>query len=107
MEGKEIVNVNFKNSGIKTLKGFGVLFFVVAIIATLIAFIGLIIYKANDGYFSDKATSGLSIAINYFLISVAAYPTGAICIGLSSITKTSLYKRTLLEEKYEFKKVTE
>lgn len=73
----------------------------------MIAFIGLIIYKANDGYFSDKATSGLSMAINYFLISIATYPIGAICRGLSSITKTSLYKRTLLEEKYEFKEMTE
>src|SRR5690554_4594516 len=102
MEDKEIVKVDFKNSGVKTLKGFGVLFIIIAIIATLIAIIGLIIYKGNEGgYFNDKAASGLSMAFNYFLISVGTYPIGAICIGLSSIAKTSLYKRTLLEEKYD------
>ena len=101
----EKVNVSFEGSGVKTLNGFGTFFFIIASIATLVALIGFIMYLANDmDYRSEmeNAMIGLSLASSFLSLAIGSFAGGAICKGLSTISKTALYKRTLLEKQYQF-----
>jgi len=99
------VKVNFEGSGVKTLNGFGTFSFVIASIAMLVAVIGFIMYLANDMDYSserENAIIGISMASSLFPIAIGSFAGGAICKGLSTIAKTALYKRTLLEKQYRF-----
>ena len=97
--------VNYQGSGVKTLSGFGTFFFIIGSIAILITLIGFIMYLVNDLNYSserENALIGISVASSFFPISIGSLAAGAICQGLSSIAKTSFYKRKLIEEKYSF-----
>lgn len=101
----EKVIVSFKGSGVKTLYGFGTFFFYIASIAALVTVIGFIMYLANDVDLSwemENAMIGLSLASSFLPIAIGSFASGAICNGLSSISKTALYKRTLLKKQYQF-----
>ena len=101
----EKVKISFEGSGVKTLNGFGTFFFIVASVAALVAVIGFIMYLANDMDYSSEmknAMIGISLASSFFPISIGSFAGGAICKGLSTIAKTALYKRTLLEKQYQF-----
>lgn len=101
----EKVKVSFERSGVKTLNGFGTFFFIIASIAALVTIIGFIMYLANDmdySYERENAMLGLSLASSFLLIAISSFAGGAICNGLSSISKTALYTRTLLEKQYQF-----
>jgi len=100
-EQKKEIKVNLKDSGVKTLNGFGTFFFVVAIIATFVTIIGLFMYLTMD--YESKRLIGISLASSFFPIIIGSFAGGAICKGLSTIAKTALYKRILLEEQYHFK----
>jgi len=103
-EEKEVINVSYKGSGVKTMAGFGTFLFVVGSVAMLVAIIGFFIYVANyDSYYRDKAITGISLAASFFPIAIGSFAGGAICKGLSTIAKTALYKKTLLEKQYQFK----
>lgn len=99
------VKVDYQGSGVRTLNGFGTFFFVIASVAMLVAVIGFIMYLANDMDYSrerENAIIGLSLASSLFPIAIGSFAGGAICKGLSTITKTALYKRILIEEQYRF-----
>ena len=97
------VKVDYQGSGVKTLNGFGTFFFVIASIAVLVAVICFIMYLAMD-YSSERANAmiGISLASSFFPIAIGAFAGGAICKGLSTIAKTALYKRILIEGQYRF-----
>ncbi|MDR2410578.1 MAG: hypothetical protein LBE13_21045 [Bacteroidales bacterium] len=90
MKKKEL-KVNYKGSGVKTLEVFGTIFLVLGPLALLTALIGL----------SLVGEVSLIIASAFSQFGCAAFVIGAVCMGLSSIAKTALYKRTILEEQYE------
>ena len=99
------IKINYKGSGVKTLDGFGTFFFVIASLAALVAVIGFIMYLANDMDSRSEmeyAMIGLSLASSFLPIAIGSVAGGAICQGLSTIAKTALYKRTLLEKQYQF-----
>ena len=101
---KQFIKVNYQGSGVKTLNGFGTFFLIIGYTAMPVAVVGFIIYLANlDSWSGEKmAMTGLSIAYSFFSIAIGSFAAGAICKGLSTIAKTALYKRTLLEEQYNF-----
>jgi hypothetical protein len=102
---KKVLEINYQGSGIKTLNGFGVFFFILGAIAIFVALIGGCIYLNNIGsYISDKkdALVGASLAGTFFPLGIYLLAAGAVCIGLSSIAKTALFKRAVLESEYEF-----
>ncbi len=98
MEKREI-KINYDGSGVKTLKTFGNTFFIVAVIALVVAVIGLFVYLGSDGY---ESMAGISVAASFLPIAMGSFAGAAICLGLSTVAKTALYKRTLLEEQYNF-----
>jgi hypothetical protein len=107
---KKVLVVNYQGSGVKTLNRFGVFFFVLGSIAMFVALIGGCIYLNNiGGYGSDKkdALVGASLAGTFFSLGIYLLAAGAVCIGLSSIAKTALFKRVVLESEYEFQEVGE
>jgi hypothetical protein len=97
---KQKIKVNYRDSGVKTLKGLGIFFFAIGAIALLSTVIGCLIRWWNDDTIDMILVSMLASA------SVVSLFFAAACIGLSNIAKTALYKRTLLEQEYEFKDVT-
>jgi hypothetical protein len=103
---KQELKINYDGSGVKILYGFGVFFFIAGVIALLVAVIGWFSHLGNSGssYSADEATAlvGASLAGTFFPIGIALLFAGAVCIGLSSIVKTALYQRTVLESQYEF-----
>ena len=101
---KQKIYVNYSNSGVKTLDGFGKFFYVIAVIATLIMVIGGIMFLANIGSYSgrDEAAAGGAMFISSLPIVLGSFMAGAICRALANMAKTALFKRLLLEEKYDF-----
>ena len=87
---KQNVRISYSGSGVQTLNGFGTFFFIVAAISIIVAVILTvsIVGIATAGIFITNAISSLA--------------AGAICKGLSTVAKTALYKRMLLEKQYNF-----
>jgi hypothetical protein len=80
-----------------------VLFFIVGVIALVIAAVGGIIYLSPDSHSGGKsALLAASMAGKCFPLGFISLLAGAVCTGLSSIAKTALYKRAILEEQYRF-----
>lgn len=98
------IKVDFSGSGVKTLEGFGKFFFFIASISIIVALVGLFMYLSNIESYSggDTAMKGISLASSFFPISIGSFACGAISLGLSTITKTALFKRHLLEKQYTF-----
>lgn len=94
MEKKEI-KVYYSGSGVRTLKDTGTFLFVIAVISAIMALVGLIIS-------ADDPEIGMSITTTSAYLFFVCLIGGAICKGLSSIAKTALYKRTILESEYYF-----
>jgi hypothetical protein len=103
MEKKKI-KVSYEGSGVKTLGGFSVFFFIVGGIALLVAVIGGIVYLTNTDSYRNEGTAlaGAASFGTFFPIGIASLCAGAVCAGLSNIAKTALYKRAILREKYDF-----
>jgi len=87
---KQDVRINYSGSGVQTLDGFGTFFFIVAAISIIVAVISLM------------TIIGIVSAGTFFSIAISSLASGAICKGLSTIAKTALYKRMLLEKRYNF-----
>jgi K+-sensing histidine kinase KdpD len=97
---KQEINVSYKGSGVKTLKGFGVFFFVIGSIALLVVVIAM--YNYLDSHSSSDEVAALSLAGVFSPIGCISLFAGAVCTGLSSIAKVLLYKRMVLEQQYDF-----
>jgi hypothetical protein len=107
MKKKELI-VSYENSGVKSLEGFGIFFHIIGSLALLTVIIGGFLYIVNIGnsYSSDEATAllGASLASTFFPLVLISFFFGIVCMGLSSIAKTALYKRTILEQQYNFRR---
>jgi hypothetical protein len=90
-ERQEVV-VNYANSGVITMKGFGILFIGMGVLSVAVA---LVVLLASEGNL-------LGISASLSMLAIGFFAAGAICLGLSSIAKTALYQRTLLEQQYHF-----
>lgn len=90
---KRNIKVDFWGSGINTLKGFGVTFYIIGALLPIVGIIGLA--TSYDGDFI--------IILPLLLISmIICLAFGAICFGLSGMAKTALYKKAIMEDDYEF-----
>lgn len=95
MEKKKI-KVNYTDSGVRTLAGFGTLLYVLAtIMIVTVIVVWFIAHKgATDvSNFPELAT---------LIAGLIAIFMGALCRILSTIGRTALYRRTLLEKEYDF-----
>ena len=95
-QGKKKIKVDFEGSGVKTLEGVGMILMIIGIISILTSAIGVLVFISGEN------TTGIYVASSFFPISIGSFAGGAICLGLSSIAKTALYKRLILEEQYDF-----
>ena len=94
---KKVVKVDYRGSFVKTLSILGLSFFILGIISIIPTIVGFINYlKGNSSeYYINMA--------DYFLTyTIVLITSGAICRGISTMAKTALYKRALLEQEYEF-----
>ncbi|MDR0385270.1 MAG: hypothetical protein LBH60_04255 [Prevotellaceae bacterium] len=97
MEKQELI-VSYSGSGVRTLRGFGVFFFITGAVALFIALIGGI-----NGYSSDNVTAltGVTLSGTFIQLGLILLFFGAVCAGLTGIAKTALYRRMIIEEQYE------
>ncbi|MCL2597269.1 MAG: hypothetical protein FWD66_06375 [Paludibacter sp.] len=104
MEDRKTIYLDYSNSGVKTLNGFGIFFLVIGAISTMVTLVGFIMYLVNMDSWSgkDNAMTGISLASLFFPIAISSFAFGTICKGLSTIAKTALYKRAALQEEYDF-----
>ena len=86
---KKEIKVSYEVSGIKTLKWVGMLFTVIGAITLLLSVVALVVAFSDSGVFIEVAA--------LFLVSIISLCGGAICLGLSSVAKTALYQRALME----------
>jgi hypothetical protein len=90
---KKLLKLSYRGSCVKTLEGIGAMVFIIGGISVFIGFIMLLL--TDD--------SGDRVIAVYLL---ASFPPllilGVICSGLSSIAKTALYQRIIMESEYEF-----
>ena len=97
---KQKIKVNYSGSGIKTLSVLGTFLLFIAVIY---AAIDVIAFWKSDYIenlnFGGKVKNVISILLRFPIIIFA---TGVICKILSALLKLPLYKRTLLEEQYDF-----
>lgn len=104
LKKKQIVIKGYPYSGVKTGNWFGVFFMVIGVLAVITTAIGFIMYLIASGsrYGEEDAILGLSLASTFFPISIGSFASSAICLCVSTIARTALYQRTLLEETYDF-----
>ena len=103
------IKVNVEGGGVRTLDFTGTLLMTIGIISAIVTIVGFIMYLVNkDGYSSDLeyAMIGISLASTFLPVAVCAIAGGAICSGLSTIARTALYKRKLMEQDYKFVEYT-
>ena len=89
------VYVNFAGSGVKLLKIFGWIFAGLSVFATCVLLIAVV--AGNLDFVDPAFTSGVS-GIFFGLALCALF------LGLSTMARTALYKRTLMEHKFNFEK---
>ncbi len=109
MENQKI-KIDYQGSGVKTANGFSTFLFIISVIAIIVSLIGFTIYLDSTGsyysYKEENAFIGIALTFSFVLISFGSFSLGIICKLMSTIAKTSLYKRALLEEQYCFEENT-
>jgi len=107
MEKKKI-QFSYASSGVNTLSGFGAFFIIIGFISLIVGIIGLIWYLSEiDSRGGSDVGTALALMSNSIYIALASFISGAICRGLSTIARTSLYQRYVLETEYEFDSSTQ
>ena len=96
---KQTVIVSYKNSGVKALKVVGYVLHILAIISFFVTFVYAIM--AFDTARSNSAANLFIVSLG---VTISLTVTGHICNALSTIARTALYKRCLLEQQYNFEK---
>ena len=94
---KPNVKVCYLGSGVKFTKNLSNVFIVISLLF-LIA--GIVFIAVSDGY-----ELFISLAVTSFIMFFVGLAISAALQALSSIAKTALYKRTLMEAKYSFEDV--
>lgn len=92
---RQPIYVDYSGSGVKTTKGWATFFVVIGCISLLLAIIGFIRLLSDYRVEADAALAAL-------LTSISAFIMAAILTAISSIAKTALFKRALLEQEYDF-----
>lgn len=91
---KPNVKVSYSGSGVKLTKNLSNVFIVISLLF-LIA--GIVFIAISDGY-----ELFISLAVTSFIMFLIGLAISAALQALSSIAKTSLYQRLVLEQEYEF-----
>lgn len=86
---KEKIKLNYKNSGVNTLKSFGSWFIGIGAIALIVFFLSI---NSEDA----------SLIVASICVSLSSFFAGGICLGLSGIARSVLYQREVLRQKYDF-----
>lgn len=96
---KKEIEVCYKNSGVNLTKGFSIFFNVLGLLMffAFIIFLLLIASDYEEIYFT--------LSILSFISTLSCLAIGAILESLSSIAKTALYQRAIMEQDYAFKVV--
>jgi hypothetical protein len=97
---KQKLFLNYKGSGVKTLNGFAMFFYVLSslfLCVALIAIIGFISLYSDPLKFLSAVVS-----LMYLHLAIVSAIFGVIFTLLSSIAKLVLYKRAILENRYFF-----
>jgi hypothetical protein len=104
---KQRIEINYSGSGVKSLRGFGTFFLIIAFIATIVTVIGFIIFLSNLGSYrgEENALIGISLAASFFLFAIGSFACGAICRGLATIAEEALFKKTVIDEQYDLVEV--
>jgi hypothetical protein len=92
------IKIYYEGSGVKTLSGFATLSYILGSIGTCVSLILLLTCINNS---SDREV-GIAVISVIFPVSIFLFCFGGICSGVSSIARTALYKRLVLEQEYEF-----
>lgn len=95
---RQPIYVDYSDSGVKTTKGWATFFVVIGCISLLLAIIGFI-RLLSEHYVTDD---DLAAPLTGLLTSISAFIIAAILTAISSIAKTALFKRALLEQEYDF-----
>lgn len=84
------INVNYKDSGVKTLHAFAGISFIAAI------------FFAAGGAFASGSNLDVSAIVGMIVSAFFMAILGAVCLGVSTIAKTALLKRAILENEHQF-----
>jgi hypothetical protein len=103
---KNILEINYEGSGVKTLSGFGTLFFVLAVISIIIAFLSLVlllvgIESLNNMFYTIQWNAFfVSLLFASLFFAIVQFFFGALCKGLSTIAKGTLYQMSVVEKTF-------
>ena len=92
MEKPEI-RINYAQSGVKTLKVLSQVFFILAIVVIILML---------NGMATERNFGGTGIFLLYIGGALSSFGFGALLLGVSTIAKTALYKRAILEADHVF-----
>lgn len=95
---KTTIKINFEGSGVKTLTGLGDMFLALALFCLLGCVITLLSYMTA---YSSQEALYLTLITTFLTSFIGLLTAYAICIGLSSIARTALYQRMIIEQKYD------
>ena len=100
MESKEkkVLKVNFAGSGVKTLS---VLLYVMHFFTIILLFVVILMAAAYVGNGTDVLGPILMAAASCLMFLFL----WGLCMALSSIAKTNLYKRAIIENEYKIEKI--
>jgi hypothetical protein len=97
---KQKILINYKNSGVKTLNGFSFVFLIVGGVMVLNSLFQYFKYTSND------IDLDVPFYVSLFYIPISYFAISALLKVLSVMAKTSLYKRAVLEEEFDFEDIT-
>jgi hypothetical protein len=102
-EEKEVMFLSYKYSGAKTSKGVGIVMLVISWIS-LVACAIVFAISLYEGYSHYRSNADVYLQISIYLAAsfFAGLISGAACLGLSKIVEVNLYRKSILESKYEF-----
>jgi hypothetical protein len=100
---KKVLEINYKGSGVKTLSGFGTLFYILAAISFIIAFLSLfldLLVNSNNIFLYTIEWIKLYAFWGSLFLALGQLFFGALCKGLSTIAKGALYQMSVVEKTF-------
>lgn len=101
MKRTELTEMDYKGSGIKTLRGMATLMLILGIIGAL-SFIPL--WSVERGYHSEINVIGIFYSLTSF---ISGFFTQGICLGIATIAEGALIKTIAREREIEAKEKAE
>lgn len=95
---KNEICVDYAESGVKTLRVLSIVFFALTALVVI-----CMLYAMGEG--DLNAFDDIGFCLLYIGGALSSLGFGALLLGVSTIAKTALYKRSILESDYVFKPV--